>query len=102
MYMCVLICIVQFVSKYYQAILHHIAYKQFVSNIIKQFYITLHKCINPEHTLCAKHDIVTFKVHGSIFLILGRLMISSQDGTVQEGCDSTVSHTRASVLFISL
>ena len=76
---------------------HAICFKMSSSNF------TFHCIINPEHTLCAKPDIVTFKFHLGIFLILGTLsyMISSQDGTVEEGCDSTVSYAQEQVCYLS-
>ena len=85
MYMCVLICACLYVraymclynvSKYHQAILHHIdAFRAF--------------------TLCAKH--VTFKVHGSIFLVLV-LWTHNYVISIQEYVIAQVVHTTASVL----
>ena len=71
-------CLYQIVSKYYQAILHHIGASR-------------------AYTLRAKH--VIFKVRGSI-LITYLYVISSQDGTVQE-YDYTVSYTHKSKCVLS-
>ena len=56
-------------------------------------------CIYSEHTFCAKH--MTFKVHGSIFRTLRVYTKSSQNGTVQEGCDCMVSYTQEQVCHLS-
>ena len=53
-------------------------------------------CIYSEHTFCAKH--MTFKVHK---YFPSTYTISSQDGTVQEGCDCTVSYTQEQVCYFS-
>ena len=66
-------------------------------DIIKQFYIALHT--SRAYTLCKAYEIHS---PWKYFPTLNTYTTLSQDGTIQERCDSTVSHKSKCVIYVTV